>query len=383
MCTMSESLLPIALYVAIPLSFICCAFFYNTIRDNNYIRILLCLYIWLCLCYPFSVYFEPASAELKRILGCFILSYSIASLATKQRLIPWLYGIYIILLICAWKYANENILTEITFGEDRLNDEKLNANHMAYYTFYSMISIYIIGDITKTVKIKKLYKVLFCATIILSFATGIFTASRQVLYIQIPLFIALFIHRYIFQNKQSTLYKLSIIILCIGLFSFLLTRYGEDIYASSLLKERSTVSFTEDDRSSIAQEAIHLGLERPIVGYGPGNAMYHTQGKVFTHNTFLELFVNSGIPGVVIFSFLIIVFLQKQYKRWRKTNDKMFVLFLICGLFWLLYQILYVFYVDLWLISFFILVSTHSDTYYYYKFVIAKKYENCTSLRKY
>lgn len=370
--TMNESLLSTALFIAIPISFICCALHYNTMQNNEYIRILAALYIWLCICYPFSIYIEPASIEMRRVLGCFILAYSFASLASKAKLVPLLYCIYCILLACAWKYADANIINDITFGENRLGDDKLNANHMAYYTFYATISIYILGEIISNAKLKTLFKLLFFGTIILSFITAIFTASRQVLYIQIPLFITLFAHRYLIQNKQSLLLKLSIIIACITLFTYLFAKYGEDIYSSSLLKERSATSFTDDERYAITKEAINLGLERPLIGYGPGNAMHHTSNRVFTHNTFLELFVNSGLPGVIIFAYLILVFLKKQYTRWIKTKDKFFLLFIIFGLFWIIYQTLYVFYVDLWLISFFLLASTHSNSYYYNKYTILK-----------
>ena len=184
--SLSDNLNSIALYIALPLSAGYCFFINNTIRNNKYISMLLILYGWLCLCYPLTEYLEPANREIRQVLGCFILSYTIATLSQKRQIIPWLYGVYCLLLICAWKYANENIISDITFGEDRLNDDKLNANHFAYYTFYVTISLYILGEIIKKSLLKKIMRVLFIGSIVLSFYTAIFTASRQILIIQIP-----------------------------------------------------------------------------------------------------------------------------------------------------------------------------------------------------
>jgi O-antigen ligase len=139
---------------------------------------------------------------------------------------------------------------------------------------------------------------------------------------------------------------------------------GAKVYDNSLLKERSSNKIEDDDRTRIALEAIELAKNEPIFGYGPGNAMHNISTKTFTHNTFLELLVNAGVIGVIIFTYLILYFLRTQYVRWSKTKDYMFLLYLIFGIFWAIDQFFYVLYTDLWLISFFILVATHSDTYY-------------------
>ena len=61
------------------------------------------------------------------------------------------------------------------------------------------------------------------------------------------------------------------------------------------------------------------------------------------------------------------MFITSQWKRFWKYRDKTYLVFLVCGLIYLFDNFFYVFYVDLWLIGFFILLASHSETYFNYK----------------
>ena len=71
---------------------------------------------------------------MKQILGSFILCYVFAVKARKECNITWLYIVYFLLLIFAWYYAYNNIFALIEFGEERLNDSKLNANTLGVFS---------------------------------------------------------------------------------------------------------------------------------------------------------------------------------------------------------------------------------------------------------
>ena len=362
--SLNENLNSIALFIAIPIAFCCCFLGYDTLRCSKSMRVLLVLYLWMCVSYVFAINIEAANAEMQKLIGCFILSYTMASLAQKRRLIPWLYIIYCLLLIFAWKYAKENIINDIIFGEERLNDDTLNANHFGYYTFYSTFCVYMIGEMVSSTWLKRVINLLFFGTIILGFYTAIFTASRQILIIQIPFFVLLLFFRYFYNQKQTGYFRIIIVLAFALMATYAYNQYGHKIYNNSLLKERNNDTDENDDRVIVAKEALELFGEHPITGHGPGNARYVISRQVFTHNTFLELLVNGGIPALLIFSYLVIYYLKTQYRRWRITKNKQFLIFIVFGVFWFIYQFLYVFYVDIWLISFFILVTTHSNTYY-------------------
>lgn len=361
--SLHDTLNTYALYGALPIAMLCSFVSNNPIRNNKYIKLLIFLYIWIAMCYPFAYFPDFANREMKQILGCFILCFIVASLAAKPQFISKIYLVYCLLLLFAWNYAYDNIMKDTILGTDRLNDENLNANTLAYYTFFATISIYALGDFANK-KLRLVFRLLFWATIVLSFITAVYTASRQILVIQIPLYICLIIHRYFIGNKKRSFAPFLITVLgCLFLYS-LYTDYGESVFNESLLKERTEIDIKDDVRFTIIEESIELFKSEPILGYGPGNSSQFISTGHFTHNTFLELMVNCGFVGFLIYLYIVLSFIWTQFKRWWKTKDKNYLFFFIFGLFWFLDQFFYVFYTHLWLISFFVLVATHSEVYY-------------------
>lgn len=366
--SLNDNLNPIALYLAIPCSFIWCFSQYRIIRTNMYVKLLLILYSWILFCSFFAEDLHLASLEMKRVLGSFILCYSIAALSSKKIIIPWLYVTYMVLLGAAWWYAKNNILSVIDFGVDRLNDQKLNANTLAYYTFYVTISVFLLGEILRG-KLRILLRVALFGMVFLAFITSLYTASRQVLLLQVPLFVFLFWTRYVRGGKNRTVF-----FLIIAGFIWAFVNYGLETYNNSVLKQRSEIAVKDDSRYQIAKESVRLGFQSPLIGYGPGNIVNKISSHHGAHNTYLELFVNTGIFGVILFISLLCVYIKRQYKRWKQTKDNLFFAFLVFGLFWMIDQVFYAFYADLWLMSFFILVASHSDEYYYSNYYL-KKYD--------
>lgn len=355
----NDALNSIALYMAIPLAFFCVFSKYRVIRDNTCMQFLIAVYIWVAICWPTAEDIELANREMRAVLGAFILCYVMGGLGRQKKLRPFLYLIYCVYLASAWIYAKNNILSVIDFGSQRLNDEKLNANLLAYYTFYVTIVIYLLGDMLKN-KLRIIFRVLLFGVVILSFITAIYTASRQVLMIQVPLLCFLMWDRYMKKSTKSIIMLAFIIIGSI----FLFIEYGEGIYDDSFLKQRSEVEVKDDARAILVKDCIELGLDAPILGHGPGNTVKLTSINQFAHNTFLELFVCTGFLGTILFLLMILYFIKIQYTRWKLTRDSLFKTFCVFGIFWMFDQFFYVFYTNLWLMSFLILVATHSEQYY-------------------
>ena len=181
----------IGLYIAIPITCILCTLLNKGFRFNLYEKILYLLFAWDFIAYIWASDRELAAMELHMILGAFFLVYSISILARYKELIPYLYFIYILLYISAWNYAYHNILIFMVDNSDRLNDENLNANTLAYYTFYVSFASYVLSIVSEKKIYKKLWSFIFWVMIPISFGVSILTASRQVLIIQIPLYLLL------------------------------------------------------------------------------------------------------------------------------------------------------------------------------------------------
>ena len=359
--SMVESLNTFALYGVLPCAFILMLLYSKQINVNKYFGALMLLYLWIMFASLFSADVAESGKHLKQILGCVTMSYIFATLSRNEKTIPWLYVTYVIAFAVMMHYVVNNILGMIDVGQERADDERLNANTLAYYAFYVTFIIFILGELTNSRLLRVSFNTLFFATIPLSFWIAYITASRQVIIVQIPLITILLLLRYWkFGSRASRIF---IVILFCCLIP-VLYNYVLPIFNDSLLLERSQESLEDDARSLLIRETIEMGVNNPLVGIGPGCVKMFTTERAFAHNTFLELFAGSGFMGVLLFVILLWKFLATQIRYYISTHDKMFLYFLIFGVFFVLDQIFYVFYSGMYLISFFILVASHSETYY-------------------
>lgn len=350
----------IALYAVLPFAFALTFFQSGTINVNRCFTTLMILYLWVAFTTLFSTDVAVSVRQLKQIVGCIFVSYIVAVQARNEKTVPWLYVVYVIIYAVSVDYAVNNIMSDIEIGEERVDDDKLNANTLAYYTFYTTFIVFLFGEIIQRKWVSRIFRTLFFGVIPLSLWIAYITASRQVLIIQIPLIALLLIMRYwSFGGKLS---KVFIVLLLVGLTPVLI-EYITPIFNDSLLLERAE-DIGDDSRLRLVGETLDVALSNPIVGVGPGCVRLYLSDGVFSHNTFLELFAGTGFIGMLIFIILLWRFFSDQIKRYAETHDRMYLYFLIFGIFFVVDQVFFVFYQSLYLISFLVLVASHSDTHY-------------------
>ena len=362
--SLNNALNPLALYGAIPIAFILSFKDYNCLKKNRYIKLLSILFLWVGFTYFGATYMVEANNQMKNILGVFVLSVTLANLSSDKRCLPWLYIVYLLLFIQAIVYAQNHIMAGgFDTATDRLNDDKLNANTVAYYTFFITFALYELGNkyLTPNKIFVKVFRILFLAMYFVSFIVAIYTASRQVLLIQIPLLALLTYMRYV--SGASVKRKIAFVFIAISVLAASSSMIA-DMYDNSFLKVRAEKEVKDDARSLLIQDAIKVGVEHPVMGVGPGNYVRYSFSSHFSHCTYTELFANTGILGLLIYSYLLWTFVYTQYRRYRLYRDKTYMVFLICGLIFIFDNFFYVFYVDLWLIGFFTLLASHSEQYY-------------------
>lgn len=351
----------LALYVIIPFACFLTILRYQ-LRTGYSFKWLILLYVWILFTCLFAEYLDLAFRQLKQIIGCVILSYIMTQNARKTHMIPWLYGVYILMFISSVYYALTNILdTAYDIGTDRLDDDKLNANTLAYYLLYTIFSVYILADIIKGKWLSRILKIIFWLMLPVAFFVAIFTASRQVILTSIPLILMLFYVRYIKGVRRRNLLLPVVILLLAG--SFIFPKFIE-IYDNSYLKERNELDLSDDSRMLLLKDAIKVGFQHPIVGVGPGNYIQYSYNKHISHCSYTELFANSGFLALLLYIGLIYTFMRRQLIRYRRSRDSLFLSLIVFGVIYVVDNVFFVFYNSLWLISFFVLVSAHSDTYY-------------------
>lgn len=364
---LDDTINQVALYTVLPLAFIISLKSYGmqVVRQNVYFKLLFILYLWILFSVSWASYTDIAIRQMRQILGAFLLCFIVASQGRHNKMIPYLYSIYIILLLGDWYYAYNNILSLIEVGYQRLNDDKLNANVFGYHTFYVTFAIFILGEVLKT-KGKIIMRFAFWLTIPLSIITALYTASRQILIIQVPLILLLLYIRYMwYQSLAKKCTILAFITICSAI---LFIPQFDRVYEGSLLQQRNSINSSDDSRLKLAEEAFDVGIEYFPLGVGPGNYVKYSASARFSHNTYMELFANEGPIGLLLYLAILFIFISRQRTRYKKTKDKNFLAFMLFGIIYTIDGIFYVFFNYLWLISFLILVATHSETYYLNKY---------------
>ncbi len=352
----------VALYVVLPAAFVM-SFVRNGFKlaTNKYMSILIALYLWCLFACVWATYTDLALQQMRQILGAFLISYIFAVNAKDEKLVPWLYASYIVLFASACLYARSHILMDSGTDNFRLNDEKLNANTMAYYLFYVTFIVYEFGEIVNKPSYKKLWRFCFWLMLPLTFTTAMLTASRQVLIIQIPLIAFLLYLRYF--NKRGLGKKMVFVILILAGIVALLPSIMET-YNASYLATRSEANIKEDPRTLLLLDAIHVGAEHFPIGVGPGNYIMYSFRKQFSHNTYSELWANVGIVGLFLYCWLMWLFIKRSWQHYKYTHNKAFLVFLLFGVVYSFDGVFYVFYNGVWLMPIFILVATHNETYF-------------------
>jgi O-antigen ligase len=361
-----EGMQQLALWIAVPSSAVFAFIAVPHHRASVYMRLQIILYLWIAFTALFAINLPIAMSQLRRLVGCFLSIYAINQLAKDYKLTKWLYIVYLVFYVGMVYYASTHILTEeFDYTEDRLDDSKLNANMIAYFTFFTTYIVFIMADIAEKPWGKVLFRWLFLLSPIWSFVAAVLTGSRQIIVIQVPLVIVLFYLRYLRERKVSNKIIFVLIAVVVGFFAI---RYASSIYEGSYLSQRNEDSYMEDSRIMLIRDAFEVGITHPIVGVGPGGFGKFKYGRSFSHNNYVELFANSGLLAMVLCIAMYWIFIKTQWRRFKQTRDKMFLTFLVFGIMYVVDNMFYVFYSNTWLMAFFFLVAMHADNFYKYNY---------------
>lgn len=358
---LTDSSNKIGLYVCLPLAFVFATLKNKGFRLNIYEKLLYALLAWDCASFLWAGDKEACATELHAMLGVFLLTYVISILSREKKLLPYLYFTFVLLYLSAWYYAWRHLLAFTWISDFRLNDLRLNANTMAYYTFYVSYLAFILSEITHRKQLRQTWTWAFWLMLPVSFAVAILTASRQVMVVQVPLYALLIYIRYVkgvSRRRKAILAAVAVVVIAAVAGPAMRT------YNSSYLKTRSQTEIVDDPRADLAADALQLGMENMPLGLGGGNFQTVSSRREIAHNSYLEAFSDLGIPGVALYLALMLVFTIRQWERYRKSSDKMYFAFLTFGLIYMLDSLFFVFYNAIWLISFFMLVAAHSETYH-------------------
>lgn len=344
----------ICLYVFLPLSFVLVLSQNRDIYETNrFLKLLFVLYFWFLISSFFSVDVNESFLQVKRTVATFLLCTVFASIGEKRPVVG--YVIYLLFFIALLYYAYFNILSIIDVSEERMQDDNVNANMFAYYTSFTTFALFILSYCSTNKK--RLFNVLFLGMIPLSFIVALLTGSRQTLLVQIPLIASLLGVKYVRNGKGVLVFSLIILVAILLFFSF-----GEGMYEHSTLAHRNELSVGDDERTFLIKDAFRVGFNNIVLGVGPGCYKLVNPTHHYAHCAYAELIACSGLPALVIYVSMLIIFIKTQIKRYYASKNRLFLSFALFGVIFSFQNLFYAFYLLPWLMSFFVLVSSHSNS---------------------
>jgi len=246
-------------------------------------------------------------------------------------------------------YINIESFSEFTFGRsDKLSGIYGNKNIKS--VSIGMKTPFIIILLLKHKQI--LYRGMLLILLTMSFYSIFLLSSRAVFVsiftIIIFLFIAFLVKTFFYnRNIRSDFKPLLLYIIPLILSFILFTVYVNQSDSINVEERINTIINSDEDRSiserlRFYNQSIDYIRKKPILGYGIGNwKIYSIQADssnmasyivpYFTHNDFLEIFVETGIFGFIFYLIFFFYLFKINYLNvidWFKNNRSIEVLFL-------------------------------------------------------
>ena len=334
------NLYQVSLYVLIPI-LVVISFLKNhkTIFSSIYFRPYLVLLLWALLSSLFNNYTEKSMRQMIPMFASFLLSLSVYSIALKKNnpIILYLAYLAFFIVLMTQTFQQSGFVQDFDYIDEseRSSTMKMNANDYAYYSFFLIIAVRMMLEWLRIKKTIILLSLVYLALTVVVFYTALFTASRQVLYIELPL-LEYLLYLDIFKSDKKGWSKIGLLMLIIGIMMFIIPVFYS-YFDNSYLAVRSEVGFQEDNRSDLMVDAMEIALTHPLFGVGLGHPLGTIVDGVplsFSHCTYTHIASRCGLLTLILFLYIGVKFILTQYKYYRLYKDTTYLLFYIFGVFY-------------------------------------------------
>ena len=250
-----------------------------------------------------------------------------------------------------------------TSGGLASNDNNLNYQSLSYLASYSAalceVFLYINGNI-----IKKSLSFAIYGMVLLDLLTILIAGGRGglVAYTLFGIIFSVFTVRSQRVSAHTILkYFFVIIAVSAGLCFIFKMASNSTVATSGFNRLLGFLNGTGDEgRARIWEKAISSFISSPIVGHGIGSVFYEV-GQ-YSHNIFLDLLVETGLLGTIIFVFFIIHYLRVLFRMMRYDIYNIFWLFIfLCGFFMNLFSGYYLISIPMWWSIFAVISKKHYE----------------------
>lgn len=313
------------------------------LRKNYYFYWLILFLSYSILSVGWSVNLIPVLYGCRGLVECLLIglavhTYLIDEISVISFLKIYIFSVALLLIKIVISTPLESIFARVLSGG-------LNANVVGLeFTLAVLSAVYLIKE--KYVRGKKYLILLFLLSVGI-----VISGSKKAI---IALIVGLAIYRILYsRNILSTVRR--IIGLCVGLYAIYYlcmnvnglyeivgVRFEGMIKAFTLGKYYGDASTFE--RLTVVEYAISMWKKNPIWGYGLNSFEYITPFDIYTHCNYVELLFGVGVLGTVLFYSLYVWMIRNMLKV--LLINKIFVFFLACTIIFLISDIGYVSYGD-------------------------------------
>ncbi len=223
------------------------------------------------------------------------------------------------------------IISGIRLGEDEALFMGINANTIAL----DCATAGIIALFFSLIKNKKAYLLSLIPTTVIVVATG---SRKGILMLMIGIVLAIFFYqRYRGGNKYSSFLKLMITVIVLFVIAgFALQMPGLEKINEQYMGFINSLIGREDeaDISTLARgRMVTIGWEQfirtPLLGIGLDNGKVindiYNNFPAYLHNNYIEVLVNGGLIGFILYYSFYAVLLVKHFKRYRERNPFVYI----------------------------------------------------------
>ena len=314
------------------------SFFYAIIECILYRKIILDIYFFLYLSFvAFSAMsIKWATNSQFAITGVYTCSLTLLIMFSLANTIRSYKDCESVVKAIAWAGVAMFIYFSITYGlfyiltiRLQYDDPEVNANDYGIKCFLSAMCFLFIYMRT----CEKKYRIMFVIMLFLATLSG----SRKVLVMMILDVFGL----YIIRNKKYQFIKIFVAFLLLAIMYYFAMTVPV-LYDMIGVRIEESISFFSDkgvaDNSStgIRKQMLDLGVRlffiKPWNGYGLANAAAFNDG-LYLHNNYIELLVDVGIIGALIYYMIIIVAVYKIFNDYRNSESdfSLVLLFILCS----------------------------------------------------
>jgi len=141
--------------------------------------------------------------------------------------------------------------------------------------------------------------------------------------------------------KQNVIFLFATVLIFIGGFFYIYQTRGYSVIDRLLLQDKEEDISSLVSRGILINEAVSIGRQFPLLGVGIGNHYDHLPSfmknqryrmigqnrnfldatLLYPHNLFVQIFVETGLLGLLFFLFILGVFIKKDFKILKSKND--------------------------------------------------------------